>query len=300
MALRLRITERQRRLGVELRKLREKAGLNLIEAAALIDMGRPHLTHIEAARTGISTERLRTLLHEFGCTSGPYIAELIRMSESNGKGWWSEYRKALPQQVLDLAELEDRAADIASYETLLIPGLLQTEPYMRTLFRSARPDATTAEIDTLVAFRLARQRVLCGERPPRLHAVIHEAALRMVVGDPHIMRRQLAHLIDVAENPQVTIQVLPFDQGTQAWRSAPFLLLAPGVTGLETVFVEHPAAGMTLHDAAAVSQYQATVAALAHSALPALVREDPPDAREGPGSWGLVQHILYTHSGGPR
>ncbi|MGW6056942.1 helix-turn-helix domain-containing protein [Streptomyces sp. NPDC055189] len=300
MALRLRTTERQRRLGIELRKLRESAGLNLIEAAALIDMGRPQLTHIEAARTGISTERLRTLIGEYGCTSGSYIDELVRMSESNGKGWWSEYRKALPQQVLDLAELEDRATDIASYETLLIPGLLQTEPYMRTLFRDARPEATPAEIDNLVEFRLARQSVLSGERPPQLHAVIHEAALRMVVGDPLIMRRQLAHLIDVAANPSVTIQVLPFHQGTQAWRSAPFLLTAPGVPGLETAFVEHPAAGMTLHDAAAVSRYQATIAGLAQSALPALAREDTPDTREGPGSWGLVQHILYTHSGGPR
>lgn len=300
MALRLHITERQRRLGIELRKLREKAGLNLIEAAALIDMGRPHLTHIEAARTGISTERLRSLVGQYGCTSSPYIDELVRMSESNGKGWWSEYRKVLPQQVLDLAELEDRARDIASYETLLIPGLLQTEPYMRTLFRSARPEATRTEIDTLVAFRLARQRIFTGERPPRLRAVIHEAALRMVVGDPHIMRGQLAHLIDVAANPRVTIQVLPFDQGTQAWRSAPFLLIEPGVPGLETVFVEHPAAGLTLHDADAVLQYQGTIAALTRSALPALAREGASGLREEPDSWGLVQHILYTHTGGPR
>ncbi|MFG2651522.1 helix-turn-helix transcriptional regulator [Streptomyces sp. NPDC048436] len=300
MALRQHITERQRRLGIELRKLRENAGLNLIEAAALINLGRPHLTHIEAARTGISTERLRALVGNYGCTSGPYVDELVRMAESNGKGWWSEYRKALPQQVLDLAELEDRATDIASYETLLIPGLLQTEPYMRTLFRSARPDATRAEIDTLVAFRLARQRILSGERAPQLRAVIHEAALRMVVGDPHIMRGQLAHLVDVAANPQVSIQVLPFDQGTQAWRSAPFLLIAPGVPELETVFVEHPSAGLTLHDADAVRQYQGTITALAQSALPALVREETSALREEPDSWGLVQHILYTHTGGAR
>ncbi|MGH4033282.1 helix-turn-helix domain-containing protein [Actinomycetota bacterium Odt1-20B] len=298
MALRLHITERQRRLGIELRKLRENAGFNLIEAAALINMGRPQLTHIEAAKTGMSTERLRALVSRYGATSGPYINELVRMSESSGKGWWSEYRKALPQQMLDLAELEDRATVIASYETLLVPGLLQTEPYMRTLFQNARPDATPTEIDTLVRFRLARQRVLAGEHPPQFHVVIHEAALRMVVGNPPIMRGQLAHLIRMAANPQVTIQVLPFDQGTQAWRSAPFLLLDPGITGLETVFVEHPAAGMTLHDAEAVSQYQATLDALVHSALPPIDNEVAPDRHEERDSLGLVQHILYTHSGG--
>ncbi|QES43070.1 XRE family transcriptional regulator [Streptomyces venezuelae] len=300
MALRQHITERQRRLGVELRKLRENAGLNLIEAAALIGVGRPHMTHIEAARTGISTERIHTLATRYGCTSGTYIDELVRLSESNGKGWWSEYRKELPQQLLDLAELEDRATSIASYETLLIPGLLQTESYMRTLFQNARPSARPAEIDTLVRFRLARQRILTGEHPPHLHAVIHEAALRMVVGNPQVMRNQLAHLIRSSNNPHVTIQVLSFDQGTQAWRSAPFLLLSPGVPGLETVFVEHPAAGMTLHDSEAISQYRATIAALGASALAPIVNESTPDRLEDRDSLGLVQHIHYAHSGARR
>ncbi|MEV7193835.1 helix-turn-helix transcriptional regulator [Streptomyces sp. NPDC093510] len=300
MALRLHITERQRRLGVELRKLRENAGLNLIEAAALIGVGRPHMTHIEAARTGISTERLRTLATEYGCTSGTYVDELVRLAESNGKGWWSDYRKVLPQQFLDVAELEDRATSIASYETLLIPGLLQTKSYMRTLFQNARPGALPAEIDTLVRFRLARQHILTGAQPPQLHVVIHEAALRMVVGSSQIMRAQLAHLIRSSADPHVTIQILPFDQGTQAWRSAPFLLLSPGVQGLETVFVEHPAAGMTLHDGETISQYQSTITALGDSALAPIVNETSPVRPEDRDSLGLVQHIHYTHSGAHR
>ncbi|WP_033328325.1 helix-turn-helix domain-containing protein [Streptomyces yerevanensis] len=300
MALRLHITERQRRLGIELRKLREAAGLNLAEAAALIDMGRPHLNHIEAARTAIPAERLRELVREYGCTSAPHIDELVRMAESNGKGWWSEYRKLMPARTTDLAELEDRATEIASYETLLIPGLLQTESYMRALFESARPDATTAETDTLVRFRLARQRILTGERPPRLHAIIHEAALHMVIGGPHVMRDQLAHLIRAAAHEHVTVQVLPFDRAHHTWVSAPFLFLSPGVPGLETVFIEHPAAALSLHEAQDLAHYRATVATLARNALPAIVPTASPDRHEERDSWGLIQHVLYTHRGAPQ
>lgn len=301
MALRLHITERQRRLGTELRKLREAAGLNLAEAAALIDMGRPHLNHIEAARTAIPAERLRELAHGYGCTSAPYIDELVRMTESNGKGWWSEYRKLMSSRALDLAELEDRATEMVSYETLLIPGLLQTEQYMRALFTSARPEAAPTEIDTLVRFRLMRQRVLTREHPPRLHAIIHEAALRMVVGGPHIMRGQLAHLIRAATHEHVTIQILPFDTAAHhTWVSAPFLFLTPGVPGLETVFMEHPAGALALHEAEELTRYRATITTLTHNALPAIVSAASPDRHEDRDSWGLIQHVLYTHRGSTR
>ena len=297
MALRLNVTERQRRLGIELRKLREAAGLNLAEGAALIGMGRPHLNHIEAGRTAIPVERLRELVEGYGCTSAPYVDELVRMAESSGKGWWSEYRRLMPPRALDLAELEDRAAEIASYETLLIPGLLQTEQYMRALFTSARPEADPAEIDALVRFRLARQRILARERPPRLHALIHEAALHMVVGGPHVMRGQLAHLIRAAADGHVAIQILPFDRAQQSWVSASFLVLSPGVPGLETVFLEHPAAAVSLHETDDVAHYRATTAALARNALPAIVPSASPDRHEERDSWGLIQHVLYTHRG---
>jgi transcriptional regulator with XRE-family HTH domain len=300
LALRLNITERQRRLGIELRKLREAAGLNLAEGAALIGMGRPQLNHVEAGRTAIPAERLRELTERYGGTSAPYVDELARMAESSGKGWWSEYRKLMPPRALDLAELEDRAVEIASYETLLIPGLLQTEQYMRALFASARPDAAATEIDMLVRFRLARQRILGGERPPRLHAVIHEAALHMVVGGPEVMRGQLAHLIRAAVGGNVTIQILPFDRAHQSWVSAPFLVLSPGVPGLETVFLEHPAAAVSLHEAEDVAHYRATTAALARDALAAIVPSASPDRHEERDSWGLIQHVLYTHRGASR
>lgn len=142
MALRTHITERQRRLGSELRKLREAAGLSVNAASSRIGLGAAHLSHIEAARTAVSADRLVALLYAYDVRSEPYIATLTRMAESDGKGWWTEFRKSLSQHSLDLAELESRAAGVQSYETLLIPGLLQTEAYMRALFYSSRPGAS--------------------------------------------------------------------------------------------------------------------------------------------------------------
>ncbi|MGB8940272.1 MAG: helix-turn-helix transcriptional regulator [Streptomyces sp.] len=297
MALRLHITERQRRLGIELRKLRENAGLNLIEAAALIGMGRPHLTHIEAARTGISTERLRTLVAKYGCTSGPYVAELVRLSESSGKGWWSGHRKALPQLSLDLAELEGCAATVRGYETLVVPGLLQTEGYMRALFRDSLADASPDEVDVLTRFRLERQSILTAPRPVQLHVVIHEAALRLVVGGTHVMRGQLTHLLAAARMPNVTIQVRPFDAGSAPWIGASFSIVSPGVPGLETVVVEHPSAQLKLSDQASIDQYSGTFDNLGKGSLPPVVTDHPPEAHTGRDSCVLVQHLLYTYQG---
>jgi transcriptional regulator with XRE-family HTH domain len=295
VALRTLITERQRRLGAELKKLRLQAELSIADGGKLIDMGAPHLSHIEAGRTAIPTERLRALLDAYGCKNVPYIDELVSMAESSGKGWWSGYRKSFPQSALDLAELESRATAIQSYETLLIPGLLQTEPYMRALFRSTRPDASPDEIESLVQFRKARQVVLGADSSISFHAVIHEAALRMEVGGSHIMRGQLAHLIRASMLPGVTVQVLPFEAGVRAWYSTPFLVLGVGIPGLETVVADHPSARLRLGDAESIEHYGATFRELSEGALPAVAADESPLLHEERDSWGLIQYVLYTH-----
>lgn len=296
MALRILITERQRRLGAELKKLRLDAGLAIADGGRLIEMGAPHLSHIEAGRTAIPSERLRALARGYGCTDDTFITELTRISESNGKGWWSAYRKVLPQEALDLAELEASATTVRSYETLLVPGLLQTESYLRALFRSGRPDASQDEIESLVRFRLARQAIVRTDSTTKYHAVIHESALRMGVGSSHVMRGQLTHLLQAAQNTNISIQVLPYDAGVTApWCSAPFLLLSRGVSGLETVVAEHPSANMRLGDVASIAQYTATFDGLSKAALPPVVVGEDPGSHERRDSWGLIQHILYTH-----
>ncbi|MCZ4120748.1 helix-turn-helix domain-containing protein [Streptomyces sp. H39-S7] len=295
LPLRTTITERQRRLGAELRELRERSGLSLAEAGAAVGMGGPHLSHVEAGRTAVATERLVALCRTYGCSNAPYIEALTSMAESKGKGWWSQYRKTASQLMLDLAELEARATGIRTHETLLVPGLLQTESYMRALFRSALPTASSGEIDTLVRFRRARQEILDAESAVTLHAVIHEAALRIAVGGSDVMRGQLTHLIHMSGRPNVTIQVLPFEAGARAWFGNPFLILSAGVCGLETVLVEHPAEPLRLGDDESIARYEAAFAGLSQSALPEVITDAGPDHHEKRDSWGLIQHILYTH-----
>ncbi|MFP3988733.1 helix-turn-helix transcriptional regulator [Streptomyces sp. E11-3] len=297
MALRTHITERQRRLGSELRKLREEAGLSVNAASAQIGMGAAHLSHVEAARTAVAADRLAALLDAYDVRSEPYADALASMAESDGKGWWYEYRRSFPQRTLDLAELEWNAARVHSYETLVLPGLLQSEAYMRALFQVTRPTARADEIEQLVEFRLARQQAVLDSSDTQLHVVVHEAALRMVVGGAHVMREQLTHLVRATARPDVTLQVLPFDAGSGAWLSAPFLHVEPAVARLGTVVLEHPAARVALDDEESLERYRATFADLCRSALPPLVPDEAPEAHERRDSWGLIQHLLYTHQG---
>ncbi len=296
MALRTVITERQRRIGLELRRLREQAELNVSEASSLIGMGATHLSHIEAARTAIPEDRLRALAEGYQVKDEPYIDALVEMSESSGKGWWSAYRKFFPQFTLDLAELESRATAIHSYETLVIPGLLQTESYMRTLFRKGRPGASREEIERLVRFRRERQEILSACPTVTFHAVIHEAALRVAVGGAQVMKEQVVHLARASTRPGVTIQFLPFEAGVSSgWFSAPFTLLSPGVPGLETVVAEHPSANLRLSGAETIAQYQATLARLSENSLPPMQGAESPEMHERRDSLGLVRHVLYTY-----
>ncbi|TGB05716.1 helix-turn-helix transcriptional regulator [Streptomyces sp. MZ04] len=295
MALRTHITERQRRLGSELRKLREAAGMSVNAASARIGMGAAHLSHVEAARTAISADRLTALLYAYDVRSEPYAEALAAMSESDGKGWWTEYRKDLPQHTLDLAELESRATGIQSYETLLIPGLLQTEAYMRALFHSSRPGASPAEIETLVGYRRARQQIVADDSRTTVHAVIHEAALRITVGSAGVMREQLTHLVRAAQRTGTTIQILPFDAGARAWFGTPLLVLGSVAPGLETVMLEHPAAPLLLGDDESIARYKSTFDSLSRNSLPAVTADGRPGSHEQRDSWGLIHHILYTY-----
>ncbi|MCZ4125489.1 helix-turn-helix domain-containing protein [Streptomyces sp. H39-S7] len=291
MGLRTSITERQRRLGAELRKLRERSGMVTKEAGEVIGMGSAHLSHIEAGRTSILTARLRALCEAYGCTDEPYVEALVRMAEDSGKGWWTEHRKSVSPIALDLAELEAGATRACSYETLFIPGLLQTESYMRAIFGSAQdPDPETA-----VRFRLTRQKVLGGEPALPLHAVIHEAALRITVGGPEVMREQLMHLIEAARLPNMTIQVLPFEAGALKNISASFLLLSGQAGGLETVVADDPAQWTVfLGDEGAVEGYSKAFQRLAGSALPQVDPEAVPERHLMRDSLGLIQHIAYA------
>ncbi|MEV8018745.1 helix-turn-helix transcriptional regulator [Streptomyces sp. NPDC086554] len=289
--MRTAITERQRRLGQELKKLREQAGLSAGEAAERIDMGRGQLSHIEAGRTSILSDRLRDLCGALGCESVPYIEGLVAMSEATGKGWWSAYKGNVGSAAMNLAELEAGATALRSHESLFVPGLLQTEEYMRAIF--ANPKLDVRDIDEATAFRMERQTVLTSENPPEFHAVIHEAALHMRFGGAAVLRGQLLHLVEVAQLPNVTVQVVPFEADVDAALSGAFLHSVTPVRELSTVVLDHPSGPLYLSDDEHLALYASVFDRLTGCALaPIGVRTHATLAAKD--SLALIQHLLYA------
>ncbi|NEW74455.1 MULTISPECIES: helix-turn-helix domain-containing protein [Streptomyces] len=295
MALRTNPTERQRRLGAELRRLREQAGLTLHEAGALIDMGRVHLTHVEGGRTAIPTDRLRRLCKGYGCTSVPFVEALVSLAEDKGKGWWSGYKGDMPAAALDLAELESRAVGLRSYESLFIPGIFQSEDYTRAIFRVSDVVTNPVDIDRAVEFRMQRQAALTVEDPPTVHAVVHEAALHMRFGGSATTRKQLLRLVELAELPHVTVQILPFTADGLPMVKTPFNLIASHGGILETIQLDHASQSMFLHDPDSVAQYGRHFDRLRGVALPPVDTSPSAISHDVRDSLGLIQHILYSH-----
>ncbi|BAC72725.1 DNA-binding protein [Streptomyces avermitilis] len=204
-------TARQLRLGVELRKLREGAGLTAREAGEMIGANQAGISNIETGRFGLSEQRIRTLAHNYDCTDEPLIDALVAMAAHRERGWWEEYRDTLPPRFLDVAEMEHHARALRVAQVINIPGLLQTPEHARTLFRQVVPALRPHEIEYRISHRIKRQAVLYREQAPSYTAIVHEAALRMRFGGPEVSRAQLDHIIEVSEQPHITVRVIPFD-----------------------------------------------------------------------------------------
>ncbi|MGW0823267.1 helix-turn-helix domain-containing protein [Streptomyces sp. NPDC002845] len=211
MALRREPTARQMRLAVELRRLRDAAGLTAREAAALLGVGSAQISQIESGLTGVSEKRLRRLAAHYVCTDEAFVDALVTMATDRTRGWWEEYRGRLPTPFLDLAELEHHATFLREVQFLYIPGLLQTEGYARAIFSDRIPELPDEELELRVQHRMRRKVILEGADPTPYEAIIHEAALRIRVDDRAASQAQLASLLAFSEEDHVTVRVIPFD-----------------------------------------------------------------------------------------
>lgn len=252
----------------------------------------PQLNHIEAARTGLDEQRLRKFAELYGCDDAAYLDTLAALGASDGKGWWSSYRRKVPTFALDLAELEHWATRYLSYETFFIPGLLQTEQYMRKLFENGETSLSKEQLDDTVQFRLDRQAILTGSAD--FHFVIHEAALLMSFTGADAMREQLAHLLELGERPNVTIQIFPFSVKATLPFSGPFLITEPSSPALSTVVIDHPGESAFTDAPEALSKYRARFDDLGRLALPSGNAKKSAQPKSGRDSWGVVQHIKHS------
>ncbi|WP_371652512.1 MULTISPECIES: helix-turn-helix domain-containing protein [unclassified Streptomyces] len=228
-------TARQRRLGAELRRLREGAGHNSREAAVLLGIDHTKISHMETARFGVSGERIRALACVYGCDDQQYVDALIKMAEDRTKGWWSEYRETLPADFIDLAELEHHCQGLRTYQIAHIPGLLQTPEHINAIFSETDPPLLGIDLERRITHRLRRQEILNREWPPKYAAVIHEAALRMQFGGKKVARKQLEHLLSMSELSHITIKVIPFSAGGFAGSGQSIFYAQGDVAELDTV-----------------------------------------------------------------
>jgi transcriptional regulator with XRE-family HTH domain len=210
MPMRSNPTARQLRLGAELRKLRERAGISSAEAARLLGTNAAQISNIEASRFGPSADRVRTLTRNYDCSDQALIDALIGMTGERKRGWWEEYREILPAGLLDLAEIEQHATALRVVQLINIHGLLQTTDHARAIFRESIPALPAFEVEHRVSHRIKRQGILYGDNPTPYTAILHEAALRLQFGGRTTAKGQLEHLISMSERANVTILVIPF------------------------------------------------------------------------------------------
>ena len=249
-------TVRRMLVGSKLRRLRTDIGLSREEAAQAIRASEWKIHRLENGQVGFKERDLVDLLARYGVSDPDEIDELLTMArEANTPGWWQHYGDVLPQWFRTYVDLESAAALIRTYEGQFVPGLLQTDDYMRAVIHDASLESSE-EVGRRVRLRMARQTLLTREHPPRLWAVVDEAALRRPVGGPGVMRGQLERLLDAAKLPNVTLQILPFDTGAHPAMVGSFSILRfPDRELPDVVYLEQLTNAVYLDKRAEVERY---------------------------------------------
>ncbi|MET7679242.1 helix-turn-helix transcriptional regulator [Streptomyces sp. NPDC005423] len=256
MARRKQPTARQERLGAELRKLREAAGIKGREAAALLGADSAQISQIEFGTAGVSEERVRRLAAHYACNDTDLVDGLVAMATDRTHGWWEEYRGLLPTSFLDLSELEHHATYRRDVDFLHIPGLLQTEDYARRLFEFTTPELPESELDACVNHRMRRRLVIEDPAPIPYEAVVHEAALHIRVGGRTAFRSQLIRILELADADNVTVRVIPFDLDDFAGAGSSMVYAGGAVPLLDTVVRDAPHGTMFIDSAAQLDHFR--------------------------------------------
>jgi Domain of unknown function (DUF5753)/Helix-turn-helix domain len=251
-------TVRRMLLGAQLRRLRTDAGVAREAAGEAIRASTWKVHRLENGLVGFKERDVIDLLRFYGVTDPDEIDRYLALArEANQPGWWSPYSDLLPEWFRAYVDLEAVATLIRAYEAVFVPGLLQTEDYMRALMRATVRDHPPEEVERRVKLRLNRQQLLTRPDPPRLWAVIDEAALRRTVGGTPVLRAQVERLIEAAALPNVALQVLPLRAGAHPAMIGAFSLLRFAAEELpDVVYVEHLTSAVYLDKPSEVERYR--------------------------------------------
>lgn len=234
-------TLRRRKLGKELRRARETAGLSQKDVTKEARLQPGTISKIENGRQAILPRNVKLILQACG-VGAPTMDTLIRLAEeSDDVGWWIAFSDTIPDWFATYVDLESDADQIWTYTSELIDGLLQTPEYAEAVARAAFPNITDEELRRSVELRTARQAQLDRDNPAELHVVLSEAVLKWPVGGEDTMHNQLRHLAEMARRPKIHIQVLPFSVGAHPGMKCPFTLLRfpEGFDDMDCVYLEN-------------------------------------------------------------
>ncbi|MBX6383205.1 MAG: helix-turn-helix domain-containing protein [Microbispora sp.] len=244
-------------LGSQLRKLRESKGISRDQAGQCIRASESKISRMELGRVGFKERDVADLLALYGVEDEETRNVVMNLVErANEPGWWHRFNDLLPSWFQAYVGLEEAAERIRTYEVQFVPGLLQTKEYARAVITAGAVGAAPEEIARRVDLRLERQRILDGENSPKFWAVIDEAALRRPIGGVEVMRGQIQHLIDLMNQPNITIQVIPFSHGGHAAEGGAFSILRFADPDLpDVVYVEQLASALYLDKREEVDRY---------------------------------------------
>jgi transcriptional regulator with XRE-family HTH domain len=256
-------------LGTQLRRLREAVGVTPEEAGYEIRASRSKMSRLENGRVRLKSRDITDLLTLYGVTDEGLRSKFLALvTQSNAPDWWTKYSDILPDWFEGYLGFEAAAATIRSFELQFVHGLFQTEDYAHAVTRFGRKAAPADEVERRVALRLKRQDLLSRPNPPRIWSVMDEAVLRRPVGGPPVMRAQFQHLIEVADLPHVTLQVVPFARGGHAGESGSFTVLRFEERDLpDVVYIEQLTGAIYLDQRSDVELYLEVVDELSSEAL---------------------------------
>ena len=271
MAVRLSPTARQRRLMAELNRLRASSGLSRAEVAERIGITDSTLWRYETGMTRPKPGDVAILLDVYG-VQGAERNELIEMAKhARKRGWWHRHRQSLKPGFDSYIGLEAAASAVRTFQTSVVPGILQTEAYARAVIEQTAITSAPDMVDEKVLVRMSRQELLTREDAPlQVVALLDEAVLRRQVGGPETMHGQVQHLIALAQQPNVTIRVVPFSHGAHPGLDGQFNLLEfPEQADPDLVYLEQAGSGLVPEDPEEVRRYTLMFGSLLGKALKA-------------------------------
>ncbi|MFE9751581.1 helix-turn-helix domain-containing protein [Saccharothrix saharensis] len=251
-------TIRLRRLAGQLRRLREGTGLRREDVEERTGLHATTLYRIETARSRPQYRTFDMLLKLYGVPAEEQVRLKALYKQSAGEGWIQPWHEELPEGYTAYISFEREARGLRHYSGTSVPGLLQTEDYARAVTRGVLHEAAADRVDDVVAARMGRQEVLGKEEPLKFWAILDEAALFREVGGPDVMRAQLARLLEAAEAPNVTIQVVPFAAGAHPGMPGQFIVLDfEDPLDTDLIYIDGPAGEIFLESEGDITRFRA-------------------------------------------